>query len=293
MALNTQPGWTTKDYFDPWPGIEMGMRRRDQSNREQMQREGMKRADLDRAVQDQRYKEEQAMRQADALARMGVDPVPAAGGGIDWTATSKAAREKAEMAKNAEALATQHAWSGGPTQLSQEEYAITQTPEYQRTYRMVGALKAQKDAEQAARMEQIGARGAAALQVAEQRGENANRPMAYITRETPNGTVRIPVDPQEAMRMGQEAGGAGKADRWQEAIDKITRFRDEGVPIDIEMDDEGFPKVSKSWMSHDASPKSKGSYDRAIEKIMKRSGKTVPAPSTNPIAARPMLTIPR
>ena len=293
MALNVQPGWTTKDYFDPWPGIEMGMRRREQSNREQLQRDDRKRMDLDRAVQDQRYKEEMAMRQADALARMGVDPVPAAGGGIDWTATGKAARAKAEMAKNAEALATQHAWSGGPTQLTQEEYAMTQTPEYQRTYRMVGALKAQRDAEQAARMEQIGARGAAALQVAEQRGENANRPMAYITRETPDGTVRIPVDPQEAMRMGQDAGGRGKADRWQEAIDKITRFRDEGIAIDIDTDDEGFPKVSKSWVSHDASPSAKGSYDRAIEKIMKRSGKTVPAPATNPIGAPKLLTIPR
>ncbi len=280
MAQN----WTTQDYFDPWPGIQMGLARRQQADQAERAK-----------VADARAAEDAQMRQADQLARMGVDPVPAPGGGIDWNATAKAARMKQEMGKQAQALASYHAWTGGPTSLTQEEDALRQLPEYQQTYRMVAAIKAQKEAENLATLEQIGARTQGALDVAKQRGENASRPSATVTRKLPDGTtVRIPVDPGEAMQMGQSEGSAEpKTDKWQDAIDAILRFKDAGEAIDVTTDSEGYPKVTKAgkldfWNS--ASKSSPKSYDAEIAKIMKRSGKTEAPKSAG---GRPMIVIPR
>lgn len=284
MAVQGGPNWSTKDYFDPWPGIQMGMARRQQAD----QRERNK-------VSDARAEEDQKMQQAEMLARMGVPPVQAPGGGIDWNATAQAAQMKQEMGKQAQALATYHAWTGGPTSLTQEEDALRQLPEYQQTYRMVGAMKAQKEAERIAVMEQIGARGQAALKVAEQRGENVSKPQATMTRKLPDGTtVRVPMSPEEAMKMGQPEGGAtAPGDKWQEAIDAILRFKDAGESIDVTTDSEGFPKVTKAgkmdfWNTAD--PSNKKGYDDEIEKIMKRSGKKEGPKSGG---GRPMIVIPR
>lgn len=280
MAQN----WTTQDYFNPFPGIQMGMARRQQAEQSERNK-----------VTDARAAEDAAMRQADQLARMGVDPVQAPGGGIDWNATAQAARMKQEMGKQAQALASYHAWTGGPASMTEEENALTQLPEYQQTYRMVAAMKAQKEAENLATMEQIGARTQGALDVAKQRGENASRPTATVTRKLPDGTtVRIPVDPDEAMKMGQSEGGAApQGDKWQDAIDAILRFKDSGDAIDVTTDAEGFPKVTKAGkldFFNTASKSKPKSYDDEIAKIMKRSGKTE-APKSG--GGRPMIVIPR
>lgn len=287
MAVQGGPNWSTKDYFDPWPGIQMGMARRQQAEQSDRNK-----------VNDARTAENDRMRQAEVLSQMGVDPIPGPSGGIDWSATVKAARMKQELGKQAQALATFHAWSGGPTSLTQEEDALRQTPEYQQTYRAVSAVKAQEDARQLAIQEQIAARGREALKVAEQRGTNASKPSATITRKLPDGsTVRIPVSPEDALKMGQPGDGQpAKGDKWQEAIEKVKRFKAAGQAIDVEIDDNGFPKISKSHVpfTHDASPSDAGSYDRIIEQIMERGGsKDAPAPKSDMGGKRPMITIPR
>lgn len=263
MAQN----WTTRDYYDPFPGLQAGMQMA-------AQREGVR---SNRVAEAQRL-EEQQMRQADMLSRMGVDPVMAPEGGIDWKATGIAARQKEQLTKEAQGMAALHAWAGVQGPLTEAEAALTQTPEYQQAFRMASTQKAIADAKAAAEMEQIGARAQAALDVAKQRGENANKPTATITRELPDGTtVRIPVDPAEARQMGAKPEGG--PDRWDEAIDTITRFRDAGQPIDIELDDDGFPKISKSRFWHSASPGDKGSYDKAVQDIQRRRGR-VPSQGT-------------
>lgn len=265
MAQN----WTTRDYYDPFPGLQAGMQMA-------AQREGMRSnraAEGRAAASDARAAEDQKMRQADMLARMGVDPVMSPEGGIDWQATGVIAQKKAQLTKEAEGLGTMHAWTGVQGPLTEGEAALSQTPEYQRAFRMASTQKAIADAQRAAQMEQIGARGEAALEVARQRGENASKPQATITRKLGDGsTVRIPVDPSEAMQMGEKP--APETDKWDQAIDTITRFRDAGEPIDIELDAEGFPKISKSRLWHSASPGNKGSYDAAIDQIRKRAGKS-------------------
>lgn len=270
MAQN----WTTRDYYDPFPGLQAGMQMA-------AQREGVRSnraAEARAATMDARALEDQKMRQAEMLSRMGVDPVLSPEGGIDWQATGVAAQKKAQLTKEAEGLGAMHAWTGVQGPLTEGEAALSQTPEYQRAFRMASTQRAIAEAQRAAQMEQIGARAEAALEVAKQRGENANKPTATITRELPDGTtVRIPVDPAEARQMGAKPEGG--PDRWDEAIDTITRFRDAGQPIDIELDDDGFPKISKSRFWHSASPGDKGSYDKAVQDIQRRRGR-VPSQGT-------------
>lgn len=292
MALNTSRGWTTQDYFDPFPGIAAGQAsarlasentaRRDAAKEravnaaveDQRYREGVtERKDI-RTENDRRYREEQAMRQADALARMGVEPVLRPDGTTDWQATGKAAILKQEIGKQAQSLGVMHAWQGGPTSFTQEEYALTQTPEYQQAYRMAAAEKAQRDAQYAAQLEQIGARGKAQLDVAGQRG-----PSAYITRDLPGGgNVRIPVSPEDAMQMGAPSGDGSAAAKNDAAIEseiqKMDRLISSGSGVDFEIDANGMPKITKSHYFNAASPSNKKSVDDLRAKLvgMKKGG---------------------
>lgn len=248
------PAWTTKDYFDPFPGIAAGMAGARLAEDVAARRDSAKERALDRAVGDQRYAQEQQryaqeqqMRQAEMLSRMGVDPVVGANGGIDWTATSKAARAKMELMREAESLGATHGWNGGPSSLTQQEYALTQTPEYQRSYRSAALLRQQEEFKRLAQMEQIAARGQAQLAVAKQRGDNATQPSATVTEKSPDGltTIRRPATAEELA--GRRPGDGSTVDPWDQAAATLDTFKDneevnlvgggEGEPPKIQKDD--------------------------------------------------------
>lgn len=287
--------WTTQDYFNIWPGLQAGMQMRGQrENREALTR---------REAADA---EDRQMRQADAVARMGVPPVMGPQGGIDWQATGQAAIQRQKITRAAEAMGVMHAWGAGPSgAMTEEEVVITQTPEYQNAFRAASAVRAQQEAKAAAELEQIGARESAELAIAKAKGENVSPPRATVTTKLPDGTtVRIPMSPEEAAAFQPAAGagaggGARKVDRIQEAIDAVARFQSSGTAIDVEVDEQGFPKVTKSRAFHDASPKNPRSYDDVIQKILRMRPGGAPAQEVqrSPGGGRgtnsPMISIPR
>ena len=284
------PAWTTKDYFDPFPGIAAGMAGARLSEDVSARREASKERAVDRASADRRYADEQRFRQAQTLAQWGVEPVIGPDGTPDWNATARAANAKLEMAKNAESLGAAHGWAGGPTSLTQQEYALSQTPEYQRAYRSAATLRSQQEAQRAAQLEQIAARGQAQLAVAEERSTKG--PSAYATKTLPDGTVvRMPITSEDAKSMTGDSTG-NQPDKIEQAIEKATRLKEAGIPFNLGNDSEGFPTITKgsSWWFHDAGPDKPGSADAVIQQLERK--RKNPKGATPPPAANSEKLVP-
>lgn len=287
--------WTTKDYYDPWPGFYAGLAQKQSGQADQrlaMQQQEQSNAERQRQEQAKIQAEARDMQQARVISELNVDPVRRPDGSIDWQSTGQAARMRKELAGQAATLGRLHAAQGGPSSLTQPEYALTQLPEYQEAYRLGTIQKAESDAKQAAVLEQIGLRAKGNLDVANER----NRPMATVTEELPDGrkiSQRMPADEADQLRNAAPASPTDQ--KWNSVIENIQRMEQAGVPIDVDYNDQGFPVISKSWMNHDASPKDKGSYQRLVTEFLKRAG--MQAPKGNAGAptggSSPMIVIPR
>lgn len=293
--------WTTKDYFDPWPGFYAGLAQRQANQSDQrMAADQQERAtrERERQTEAKAIAEQRDMQQARALAEMNVDPVRNPDGSVDWKSTGMAARQRKELGMQASTLGRLHAVQGGPTSLTQEEYALSQLPEYQQAYRIGTVEKAERDAKQAAELEQIGLRTRGSLEVAQERNR-VPEAMATVREEMDDGTVVTRKVPSSQLGAIEQNAGPGDAtaNKWKSVIESIQRFEQAGIPIDVDYNDQGFPTVSKSWMNHDASPKDKGSYQRLITEFMKRAGKSgaapVPAGAAPAGGSKPMIVIPR
>jgi len=290
--MPTVQNWKVSDYWDAEPGVRMGLAIRETRNREAAQ----KQMAVDRAAQLQIQRQQQAMQQAQAMSQLGVPPVMTADGQIDWMATAQEAQRKRQTDEAASALAEQHAWTGGPVQMTPEEQALALTPEYGKTYRKIAAERGRKEAEQAAIIEQIGHRVQGQIDAARERGKNVTGATATVTKDLPGGgTIRVPVSQEEAKGMLGDRMGTGQKDKVQEALDDLDRFEQAGLPVDLEWNSKGFPVVTKSAFWHRAQKSKQGSYEAVRQEIIKRAGLEKPAPqggSTNVLGSRPMLVYP-
>jgi len=121
--MNTQT-WTTKDYFDPWPGWYAGLAKRQVVNSEQNSK-------FDQSMR----KDSASFRNAQELGRLGVPAVTAPDGSIDWQATQDTARKVEQGKEMASRLGRLHGMIGGPSSWdSEEEYQLSTTPEYKTGY---------------------------------------------------------------------------------------------------------------------------------------------------------------
>jgi hypothetical protein len=227
MAITGGPNWSTKDYFDPFPGMEAGARRRQQNENER----ATKVREAQSAQEQGMRREDAAMRQADALARMGVDPVMGPDGKTDWQATGKLATLKDQITKQAVSLGTLHGWAGPMGPLTEQETALTQTPEYQNALRMAGSLREQADQKRIAEQELEGIR-------AKNRAEAAAAEADARAKSAEN-VARI--------RAGKTSGAIPKSDdeMRQAAIDDAIRLTDAKLRAKLTFDKQGHPVVQK------------------------------------------------
>lgn len=264
--------WTTKDYFDPIPGWEIGLKARALNQQQDAQRQGMEMRREENATQAQQAAEGIKMRQAEILSRMDVEPVMGADGGIDWVGTRQRKQVKDDLNTRATALGQLHGLQP-PTSISQEENQLMQSPQYQKAMAETMMKKRMADDKQAAVLEQIENRGKAMIEQIEERnqrqGAGLHGTVSGVDPNNPEQRISFQIGADEARQRLQGGQAQAAPDKFEQAYERLQKAEGSGEFLDFDTDKDGNPVITKSgsWGFHDAKPSDPASYDKLRKKM--------------------------
>lgn len=265
--------WTTKDYFDPEPGWNAGLRIRALNQQQDAQQQGMEMRQAENAAQAQQNAEAMRMRQVEMMSRMDVEPVMGPNGQIDWGATKVQDTQFKTMNARAATLGQEHALTP-PTSLNQVDNELMQMDSYkQARVKTLTSMRMADDRFKAnLEQEKFRQEGRLELEREQQRRQQAAGRQGTVSGDDPDNPgqrISFPIGADEARQRLQGQPAPATPDKFEEAYDRIQRAEGAGEKLDFDVDAQGFPIVSGSagWGFHDAKPSKPESYDALRKKI--------------------------